>query len=136
MTGVERVGLGSLSEVTGAAFPPRDGSLAGGGSFADPIKCRRKKKRKERLDCWRGFSPFEICSPPVVFRLSVLVSRGATFGSVFLWACDSSEAQSWERPARKTLDTAAEMPPDVKCRVLGGSCPSGSSAGVLFGVPL
>lgn len=31
LTGVRRVGLQSLSEVTGAAFPPRDWRLAGGG---------------------------------------------------------------------------------------------------------
>ncbi|XP_073651292.1 retinoblastoma-associated protein isoform X3 [Tursiops truncatus] len=35
----------------------------------------------------------------------------------------ASEAQSWERPARKALDAAAEMPSDVKRRVLGVSCP-------------
>lgn len=57
LTGVGRVGLGSLSEVTGAAFAPRDGPAHPAG-VSRPHHTQKREKRKGLTGvCWIGFSP-------------------------------------------------------------------------------
>lgn len=52
LTGVGRVGLQSLSEVTGAAFPPRDWRLAGAGNFEAPSNGAGRNHPKTTRKDW------------------------------------------------------------------------------------
>lgn len=106
LTGVGRVGLGSLSEVTGAAFAPRDGPAHPAGDFKTPSHAKEKKKKRTNwclLD--RFFSPLRFVvlqwSFDFLFWSLTMQQLEVFFFSTPSGRAAVSEAQSWERQPEK-----------------------------------